>query len=71
MSEKIANKDRVTNMSFIPLPVGSRINVDNARLDESLGTEKLVIGSVISLHRDQQCSDEFISPSSTKMSTSS
>lgn len=39
----------LTYVSLVPLSEGGSVNVDNTRLDEGLGSEKLVVGSVVSL----------------------
>lgn len=37
-------------MRLVPLPEGGSVNVNNGRLDEGLGSEKLVVGCVVSLN---------------------
>jgi hypothetical protein len=39
----------ITHVRLVPLPEGSGVDVDNARLDEGLGSQKLVVGSVVAL----------------------
>jgi hypothetical protein len=39
----------VTYVSLVPLSEGGSVNVDNTRLDKGLGSEKLVVGGVVSL----------------------
>jgi hypothetical protein len=39
----------MTHVRLVPLPEGGSVNVDNGRLDKSLGTEQLVVGRVVSL----------------------
>ena len=38
-----------THVRLVPLSEGGSVNVDNGTLDEGLGSEKLVVGSVVSL----------------------
>lgn len=43
-----------TYVSLVPLSEGGSINVDDARLDEGLGSEQLVVGCVVSLEGENQ-----------------
>ncbi len=40
-------------MSLVPLPEWSSIDLDDGTLDESLGSEKLVVGGVVDLLVDE------------------
>jgi len=44
-----ASVDGLGVVSLVPLTEGGSVDVDNGRLDEGLGSEKLVVGGVVSL----------------------
>lgn len=41
-------------MGLVPLPEGSGINLDDGRLDEGVGSDKLVVGGVVRLDRERK-----------------
>ena len=36
-------------MGLVPLPEGSRINMDDGTFDEGIGSDKFVLGSIVHL----------------------
>jgi hypothetical protein len=49
---------RSTHVRLVPLPEGGGVDVDNARLDEGLGSQKLVVGSVVALKESAWSRDD-------------
>lgn len=44
-----ASGNRLGVVGLVPLSEGGGVDVDNGRLDEGLGSQKLVVGGVVSL----------------------
>lgn len=42
-------REKITDMSLVPLPKRGGIDVDNTGLDKGLGSEKFVVGGVVAL----------------------
>jgi hypothetical protein len=44
-------------MSLVPLPERSGVNLNNSTLDESVGSDKFIVGGVVHLNYIEFCSD--------------
>ena len=50
-SKKISPEPAATHVSLVPLAEGGSVNLDDGALDKGVRANKLVVGSVVYLHK--------------------